>query len=423
MGSCQRDRFGPTLQSQSQPEANYTALPLLNHREFINKAKVRYQEGKMFSFYNKLRNVGSPLGVYLIPLDQVRLDCSVCPESMYGFNISDDRYYAMGATLYEKLSDFECIPEKCSRIRHIVDRYVQKNDGYQVLYELLEECHPVLDKNPDYRPPSSDQCDGDVQEYAVKFEAYLTAEELNGRRYKEKEQVRNFLQGLGEEFAPAVQYVRTLMDAWSDTRTLNPKTTLRLLPGTVEDYMNDNTTVFSSAAHHSGTGQIRAATASAPMQKIEEETALESIAKLVKQQVEQSDTIIRALKPAVMQDSPVISQPEAATKAIIAKSFFPNSRKLVDVFCEGCGLYGHEASKCDFTAKLVKVLDYIATLDSTAKKNLLQYFQSEQTKRREQRQTSLAGKARVLRDAGDAEALYNLLTSGDCEDQVLPSDE
>jgi hypothetical protein len=91
-------------------------------------------EGKIFSFYNKLRNIGTPHGVFLIPFESVRLDGSLCPDEYKGCSISDDRYLAMGATLYEKLSDVECIPEKFTRIRHLVDRYVDINDGYQVLY-------------------------------------------------------------------------------------------------------------------------------------------------------------------------------------------------------------------------------------------------------------------------------------------------
>ena len=376
-------------------------------------------EGKIFSFYNKLRNIGTPHGVFLIPLESVRLDGSLCPDEYKGCSISDDRYLAMGATLYEKLSDVECIPEKFTRTRHLVDRYVDINDGYQVLYELLEESHPALDKDPDHRPPLSDNCDGDIQEYTAQYQIYLKAEKLNGRTYKEYEQVRNYLQGLGEDFAPAVQYVKTLMKSWGNPASMNPLTTLRLLPKTIEDYMSENN--ISTALHHQGPGQIRALTDPniptiepfQPFEQLTHNTAIDQLAKIVQQHVEHSDAIIKAaFKPGFHA-----AKQKPAGKSV---SSIPNTnnRKFADVFCESCTNYGHEWSRCDFTARIIHSLEFVANLDPVKKQTILQSFATEQAHRREQKQTNLAGKARILRDSGDAEALYQLLLTESTEDDT-----
>jgi hypothetical protein len=271
-----RDHWGPTHLAY-EPEAYYTTLPPLNHCEFINKAKVRFQEGKVFSFYNKLRNVGRLLGVFLVPLDSVKCNSSLCPETIQGFPIHNDRYFAMAASLYEKLCDIDCIPEKYTRIRSIVDHYVDTNDGYQVLYELLEGSHPALDKNPDNTPPKSDACHGDVQEYAAQFQAYVTGEKLNGRHYKEKELVLLFLQGLGEDLMPAIQYVKTLMDSWSDAHSLNPSSHV-------------------AASHHTyGSAHVHVASAPATdTSSTKPEDSITTLTQLVQQHVQQSDALIRA---------------------------------------------------------------------------------------------------------------------------------
>jgi hypothetical protein len=52
------------------------------------------------------------------------------------------------------------------------------------------------------------------------------------------------------------------------------------------------------------------------------------------------------------------------------------------------------------------------------KQTILQSFATEQAHRREQKQTNLAGKARILRDSGDVEALYQLLLTGSTDDDT-----
>jgi hypothetical protein len=108
------------------------------------------------------------------------------------------------------LGHIDVIPDQYSRYRSIIDRYVDTNDGYLVLYEMLEDEHPAMQQDPIQRPPTSNECQDDIQEYSARFTSYLMSEHLNGRTYRTREQVVLFLKGLDTEFAPAVQYVETL---------------------------------------------------------------------------------------------------------------------------------------------------------------------------------------------------------------------
>lgn len=322
----------------------------------------------MFTFYNKLHNVGVQYGVYLLPADQIQYDCSLCPNDYDGVVITDARYYKMAATLYEKLSDSECIPERCQQPRNVIDRYVDANDGYQVLYELMEDHHPAMKWDRIISAPKSIDCGEDIQEYSAQFQTFITIEKLNGRGYKERELVLHFLRGLSEEFNPAVQYVNTLMDAWGQTG-LNPKCDLRVLPRTIADYLNANGTGPAPT-----TNAIIRVAHGAPQDHSNKEkrSQLDAITQLLQQQVEQSEAIIRAYRggsKAPAAQFKHVSMPAATGK---------ETRRFTDVYCGACGGYGHPETKCDFVARMIKSLDFIAALDGTKRKEILDEFLTEQ---------------------------------------------
>jgi hypothetical protein len=149
----------------------------------------------MFTFYVSLQNIDK-YGIYLDSLDDIRYDMSLCPTSMNGHTITDQYYADMATTLYEKLSHTEVIPTSYQCYRHIIDKYVDDNDGYQVLYEMLEDEHPSIHQDTIDRPPTSNECQGDLQEYAACFRSYLVSERLNKHLYQPREQTVLFLKGL-----------------------------------------------------------------------------------------------------------------------------------------------------------------------------------------------------------------------------------
>ena len=152
---------------------------------------------------------------------------------------------------------------------------------------------------------------------------------------------------------------------------------------------------------------------------MEEAGAIEQLTKAVQQHVEQSDALIRAVfKP----NTPNTNATSFSKKHGSNTSITSSPCKLVDKYCDACGSYGHIWSHCDFTAKLVKGLDFIAGLDTIKKQTLLEVFHQAQTQWHDRRQVSLAGKARVLFDAGNTEGLYNLIVNGD-DDEATSSSE
>jgi hypothetical protein len=146
-----------------------------NHHDFIKKAQVHYN-GKIFTFYNKLRNVGRQYGIYLQALDDIKYEASLCPPSYNGHTFTDMEYEIMAATLYEKLGHTDVIPDQYNQFRTIIDRYADTNDGFLVLYEMLEDEHPAMKQDPIQRPPTSSECQDDIQEYAAHFTSYLVSE-------------------------------------------------------------------------------------------------------------------------------------------------------------------------------------------------------------------------------------------------------
>ena len=172
---------GSMTQQRPPHQPNPYVVPC-NHNDFIKKAQVRYTR-KIFTFYNKLRNVGCQYGIYLHALDDIKYEASLCPPSYNGHIFTDIEYENMAATLYEKLVHTDVIPDQYNRFRNIIDRYVDSNDGFLVLYEMLEEEHPAMKQDPIQHPPTSSECQDDIQEYSARFTSYLVSERLNGRTY------------------------------------------------------------------------------------------------------------------------------------------------------------------------------------------------------------------------------------------------
>lgn len=342
-------------------------LPIvrLDHHNFINKADIKYN-GKIFTFYNKLLNFGHQYGVYLLPLQELRHDQSLCPDEVDGYRFTDIDYKRMAATLLEKLTRSDVIPEEYTKMKNIIDRYIDSNDGYQALYELLEPHHGLLQKRIKIKAPDSADYNGDIHEYTAQFYSFLTSEGLHGRTYNAEEQVTAFLSGLDDSFAPAVDHINNLLDSWGQPG-LNPKCELRRLPSTIDDFMN----------RHPYNPKY-------PSVRMLNSTSLPEL----------TDTdIIHVTK----QRLPLTTDSH-------------ESRKPIDIFCDACGGHGHPWKRCDYLARLIKALDFTTKLDKNKQIEILQAFTKEQQRLRENKIKRNISKARTLKDSGDIEGLYKLLT-------------
>jgi len=74
-------------------------------------------------------------GINLIPLNNVSYQTDLCPKHYQG---------TLASTLYQKLQDTDVIPMEYTAIRNIINWYAEENDGYKVLYSMLELVHPAL---------------------------------------------------------------------------------------------------------------------------------------------------------------------------------------------------------------------------------------------------------------------------------------
>jgi len=189
-------------------------------------------------FYNQLLNGVEPYGVYLVPLAEAELNKSLCPTHYSGYPISPARRKAMAATLYQKLQDHNVIALEFTSARTIINRFAQLNDGYQVLYAMIE---PLLQTDALYTQPES-QHFNDIYEYATKMDSYFLFEQRRGRIYNEREQVTMFIRGLDSRYNKAIKRVRQLLEGCKKTDTSVPEPLqLTALPTYIERYLSEET--------------------------------------------------------------------------------------------------------------------------------------------------------------------------------------
>jgi len=332
-------------------------LPPVNHDAAIKRAKIQYTGiGDFFVFYHQLLNGMAQFGIYLSHLDNVRYQESVCPAEYNGITITPHRYQLMASTLYQKLQNPEVIPHEHTAIRHIINRYAEQNDGYKVLYAMLELIHPVLHQDAVLLPPKSTECNEDIHLYAQKFDSWLKYEAYANRPYTARETVNLFLRELSSHFAPAISRIRRLMDTWNQYDANVPEP-LRLssLPVTIERYMNEETnTPYVRRIHHPQSPRKSGRSSGTPEDKGKDPR-------------------------------------HDKTKDL---------RPSKDHMCRLCGGYGHDDEHCDFTAKLLNVQDTAKKVDARLKEKLKDQYKLEQQKRRNRKLRKKVGVIRQMLDDG-----------------------
>lgn len=284
----------------------------------------------------------------------------------------------------EKLTRSDVIPDEFTTIKNIVDRYIDKNDGYQALYEILEPHHGLLQKRIKIRPPQSADFGNDIHEYTTLFNTFLISEQLQGLWYSKEKKVTTFLLGLDAYFQPAVAHIENLLDSWGQTG-MNPKCEPHKLPSTIDEFMSRN---------HPKNGQYAVVHTLAYPPNIQSPTTLTT---------PDNDIFIHITK----QQQKDLQEP----------------RKSVDIYCDACGGYGHPWRCCDFLAKTLKAAHFMTNLDKTKQIEIVTTFAKEQQCLRDNKIKWNIGKARILKDNGDIEGLYNLLlTNAEGDDDFTPKE-
>ena len=70
----------------------------------------------------------------------------MCPDKINGVDVTPEDYSKMAAAIYDKLSNPDIIPLSYLDAWQTLTRLHLKNDGYLVLYQLMENIHPALNQ-------------------------------------------------------------------------------------------------------------------------------------------------------------------------------------------------------------------------------------------------------------------------------------
>jgi len=218
--------------------------------------------------------------------------------------------------------------------RNIINRFAEANDGYQVLYAMLELVHPAMQTDAVILPPKSNECGEDIHVYAQKFDSWLRYETYANRPYSPREQVNKFINELSPHFAPAISRVRRLLDAWSPFDVIAPEVLkITALPNTIERFMDEEL--------GQGGSHVRKVTTD-----------------------KRNRTGQRGIRPVPIDTT---------------------TKDSKDEYCTYCGDFGHPTSNCLFMAKLMKANAYLDKVDSKTRKELQENHKKLQRERRERR--------------------------------------
>jgi hypothetical protein len=134
------------MQNQNMPHPYLEGnLPPVNHDQAVKRAKIQFTGlGGMFIFYYQLLNSMEQFGIFLLLLNPVKYQVDLCPVKVNGTVITEQRRQLMASSLYQKLQNVDVIPMEYTSIRNIVNWFAEHNDGYKVLYAMLELVHPAL---------------------------------------------------------------------------------------------------------------------------------------------------------------------------------------------------------------------------------------------------------------------------------------
>ncbi len=272
-----------------------------------------------------------------MPLNKVKYNTSICPTTYQEHPVAAQWYDSMFKTLYQKLQNPDVIPVEHTSIHNIINHFAEVNEGYQVLYAILELVHPALHEDAVLLPLKSIDCQDDIHLYAHKFDSWLRYETYANWLYSTREQVNCFIRELSPTFAPAVSRIRRLLDTWQpyDNNTPNALQ-LKQLPNTIEWYMmeetGNNIWVWRLSRGSPREGRHRRG----------------------------------------YRDNRNKDKDKDKDKA--SKESWP----VQDVYCSLCGGHGHLDTQFDFSAKLLKVQESLKTIDQKRKVQLQANFFQEQ---------------------------------------------
>lgn len=264
-----------------------------------------------------------------------------------------DAYRRMKSALYTKLSKVKFLhPEHKAIISH---GSIQQ-DGFELLYDLMTQCHPKLIsatskiRKTNHRP-TFDKSDS-IYSYTTKLQTWLDIELISHHTFTDDEILNIVMEQLREDtrYETAVTGIEselTLSDAvqrrWGST-TFPEGLKLQNLPATIMSYYSEDDKKSLFPTEDSTSGIIHH-----------------------------------------MRSTDQVS--EAIINSINGRGNF--ARTSTDTICPGCGKYGHNIfhQGCDFCANLLLANDFFKKYPKASTK-VLQQYNDHQKKRKEHRNKS-----------------------------------
>lgn len=263
--------------------------------------------------------------------------------------------YQRGATaLYTKLStlDFSQVP----LYKEFLEYERDTQDGYRVLYAILGVIHPKLVHRSKMDEPTLETTPN-LFTYIRHYRNWLEFERVCKRSYNPIEQLTTILDSMEKEsrFTKAVNNIRMQLHLHQSITKSAPgkpfpsNLLLEQLPYTIMNVYpsHERTTLFGTS-------------------NPSEDDTFPTINRLNRSPYKSSST----------------SSSNPNYKSARSTSLPPIQRPRVNRFCPACGNYGHDVKNgCDFTAQLIRSLDYLRK-NPHAKKTILQHQFTHQGNRK-----------------------------------------
>jgi hypothetical protein len=264
-----------------------------------------------------------------------------------------DAYRRMKSVLYSKIlkSEFNH-PEHKAIIAH----GSEQQDGFEILYDLMTQCHPKLAsatrkyRVTNHRPDMGKN--DSVYEYVKQLHNWMEIEKIDGHNYDNDQILNIVMEQLRADTrydlaVASIQSELTLRDTFQrqyGASVFPEGLTLRNLPGTIMSYYSDDEKRQLFPTPSSNT----------------------SVINVLHSQETTDDAIVRS-----MRDN---------------TSF---ARKSIDKLCGGCGKYGHDIFKsgCDFCAQHLIASEFFKKYPKASNK-ILEQYREHQLQRQKQRRNN-----------------------------------
>ena len=273
------------------------------HRHF--KGKIENKD-MILTFYQQLHAQGRAYGIYVIDIKEIRQDCDLCPEE-----VSPVARNAMQIALFQKLQDVDFVSYDFKEAQNQIDAYSNTSDGYATLYQLLRMVHPhLMEGSKLYNAPKLSEAKN-LSQYAAMCRNYILFQEIQNRKYTEKEKSEMFLQNVDdpEYSAGRAQCITELavatLDGTSNVRISSMK--FSNLPMTLQQYTN-------------------------------------------KLNLSDTQPVVRAMQK---------SQSQYKNKNSNVFNRMQRNSTYEPFVCIGCGIWGHKVTKCKTVPKVAIALEYI----------------------------------------------------------------